>query len=306
MFLCLYLPLHCASAGKSTIITKQNTSSVVPLNIDFTIHRQGEYTMLMLGESILSLLIVDAPEDRHYFLTFYFGLATVMNLQFLHFRSQPHSADDHVMRRNKNRGMVFSMLYYIYSAALVALGAAFTLFVLSFSSSDDDSHRVRRSLLSTILFSEEDAVSENASRHEEGQGQYGMLFRQGIVGRYLAGGTANYPPDELEQRSAYLFSISLALIFFCLDAMSVLHVGFKVSQDRMYCNVQKKYNMKGIKLLIIRSSLIIFTLTLSLWVTEPGILAGIGLALSVVQILLRRLSEIYFPESVVGGGHGHH
>lgn len=100
--------------------------------------------MLMLGESILSLLIVDVPaENTEYFTTFYCGLLTVIFLQYLHFRSMPEHADDFALRRSKNRGMVWALLHYAYSCALLGLGAALSLFVLSFSyevAADD--HRV--------------------------------------------------------------------------------------------------------------------------------------------------------------------
>src|SRR5210317_2264423 len=109
------------------------------MNVNFTIHRDGEWTMLMLGESILSLLIVDIPvEDKDYFTTFYCGLLTVIFLQYLYFRSLPHVADDHAIRRSKNRGMFWLLSWFAYSASLVGLGAGFTIFVLSFSLEEED------------------------------------------------------------------------------------------------------------------------------------------------------------------------
>jgi low temperature requirement protein LtrA len=113
---------------------------VVPMNVEFLVHRNGEWTMLMLGESILSLLIVDVPEeDTEYFTTFYCSLMTVILLQYLYFRSQPHNADDHAVRKDKHLGMMWTIVLFVYSASLVALGVALMLFVLSFSSSSSDS-----------------------------------------------------------------------------------------------------------------------------------------------------------------------
>ena len=37
---------------------------MTPMNVGFYIHRVGEFTMLMLGESVFSLVIVDVPNDR--------------------------------------------------------------------------------------------------------------------------------------------------------------------------------------------------------------------------------------------------
>ena len=111
--------------------------SAVPLNVDFIIHRNGEWMMLMLGESIFSLLIVDvAKKGLEFYLVFYFSLLTVVLLQLLHFQSQPHEAHLHAVRRNKNRGMLWSVLQSVYSLALVIMGASYTSFLLDTDESD--------------------------------------------------------------------------------------------------------------------------------------------------------------------------
>jgi len=108
------------------------------MNIEFAIHRNGEWTMLMLGESIFSLLIVDVPnENNDFFATFYCGILTVILLQYLHFRSQPHDPDRHAMRRSKNAAMGLTFLNHVYSFALVTLGAAFTFFLTAFAEEDE-------------------------------------------------------------------------------------------------------------------------------------------------------------------------
>ena len=80
------------------------------MNIDFVIHRYGEWTMLMLGESILSLLIVNdisRNNESSYYLTFYLGIISVTLIQFLYFKSQAHDADHHAMRRTRNAGILY-------------------------------------------------------------------------------------------------------------------------------------------------------------------------------------------------------
>jgi hypothetical protein len=51
------------------------------------------------GESVLSLLIVVAPETSEYYETFFSGVISITLLEYLHFRSQPYDADDHAMVR---------------------------------------------------------------------------------------------------------------------------------------------------------------------------------------------------------------
>jgi hypothetical protein len=169
----------------------------------------------MLGESILSLLIIDVPgEDTDYFVTFYCSLMTVILLQYLHFRSQPHNADDHVVRRDKNAGYCWTVMQFVYSASLIALGASFTIFVLDFSYDDDDESR-RLTMLDDRLLA--------------GGG----------------GGESKYTQEDLRQMAAHVFSAALTVVFFSLDFMSVLHVGKQHIYERCHCSNTKKRNYKG-------------------------------------------------------------
>jgi hypothetical protein len=127
--------------GRASWVTDYSTFSIsnVPMHIDFYMHRNGEWTMLMLGESIVSLLIVDvSKEGKEFYTTFLFGVLSVVFLYFLHFASQPYHASQHALRRSKNTGIVWGALQQIYSLALVALGAVFTLY-LAYSGAADGS-----------------------------------------------------------------------------------------------------------------------------------------------------------------------
>jgi len=235
---------------------------VVPINVDFMIHRNGEWNMLMLGESILSLLIVDVPsEDKQYYATFYSGLLTVILLQYLHFRSQPDHADEHALRRNKDAGVGWTCFHMIYSAALIAVGAAFTLMVLEFTYADyegDDNHR------------------------------------------FLAGGGGSrYGPEERRQRTAHLFCISLATVWFCLDVMTLLHLGINTSHNRCQCSGSEKFNVKGIILVIMRVGLLVFMATLSQYETHPENLAVAGLMGVLLQLVLRKLGTKYLSAAQI-------
>jgi hypothetical protein len=220
--------------------------SSVPMNIDFTLHRNGEWTMLMLGESVFSILIVDIPnETSEFYATFYCSLLAIILMQYLHFRSQPRHADHHAMRRSKNAGMLWSLFQSAYSFALVSLGAAFTIFLTVLGIADIDE------------------------------------------------------ADTLKERSAHLFSGSLATIFFCLDCMTILHLGIEESQDRCVCKATKKKNSKGMFLLVLRIGLIVFCATLSQWLTEPDNLAEIGVACVLCQLFLRKLGGMYLSQNKV-------
>ena len=221
----------------------------------------------MYGECILSLLIEDVPqEDGNYFWTFYFSLMTVILLQYLHFRSQPHDADDHVFRRSKDRGLVWKVFLFVYASSLVALGASFTLFVRSFASDETAS------------------MGSEADDH-----------------RFLAGGgDSAHSLPEMRKRGSYIFSISLSLVFLSMDVMSLMHVGFKHGRYRCYCKESKGYNKIGIVLVITRVGLIALAASLA-WVIgidsddDVVSLTGAGFAIAIAQLCMRHLSEKYLP-----------
>jgi hypothetical protein len=56
----------------------RHKATTVPVNIDFVIHRYGEWVMLLLGESILSLLIVEVTEGSDYYFTLFAGVLSVI------------------------------------------------------------------------------------------------------------------------------------------------------------------------------------------------------------------------------------
>lgn len=208
----------------------------------------------MLGESIFSILIVNIDnEGKSFYLTFYFGVLAVAMLQLLHFSSQPHDPDRHAIRRNKNAGVAHSILNSIYSFMLVALGAAYTVFLTN-----------------------SENVDEYSGRRLAGEEKSGGLSR-----------------EELLENAAKIFCFVLASLFLCLDVMEVLHVGLKDGRGRCVYKDTKKKNYTGILLLCLRCMVIAFTATLPLWVTEPEIISPVGAVLVVVQLVLRKLGAIY-------------
>lgn len=238
----------------------------VPLNVDFVIHRYGEWTMLVLGESILSLLIVEVIEGSHYYVTFYSGILSVVLLQVIHFRSQPAHADDHALRRSKEAGVSFSLLMTVYSAALVLLGVSYKMLLYEF-------------------------VYE-----PKGGGRF--LFK---IPRWLAGGggALQYDTEDRRQRIANFFGGSMAIVWFCSDALILVHRGIKANVGRCTCIHTKKVQFKGVFLVIVRAGLIAAAATMSLYETDPERLALFGLAGIILQLMLRITSSIMFPDDLV-------
>jgi hypothetical protein len=229
------------------------------MNVEFMIHRNGEWISLMLGESIFSLLIVNVPnEDSEFFTTFYFGILTVMLLQYLHFQSQPHDPDHHAMRRHKNVGVLWPIAMNIYSFALVCLGASYTYFLTDFEDND---------------------IGEARRRLGGGGGS----------------GNSTVDDDALRRHASILFSSSLALVFACLDVMNLLHLGIQEATDRVVS--QKRISYKGIVFVFLRPCLTVFAATLWIWDNNPKELSVIGFGCVLAQLSLRKIGSKYMTHA---------
>ena len=69
----------------------------IPTNIDYLVHRYGEFVMLMIGEGVLSLLIVETVETKDYFVAVVCGLLTMIFIHVLKTESEPHDSFKHAL-----------------------------------------------------------------------------------------------------------------------------------------------------------------------------------------------------------------
>ncbi|KAL3914445.1 MAG: hypothetical protein SGARI_000118 [Bacillariaceae sp.] len=96
----------------------------------FTIHRFGEWVMLMLGESVLSILTIPQTPSTstvRYRISFFAGILTVTMFQYLFFRTQPSEAKDHALRRSQVGGYIFCYSLLFYSASLIVVGCSYKM-----------------------------------------------------------------------------------------------------------------------------------------------------------------------------------
>lgn len=227
----------------------------------------------MLGESVLSLLIVPT-QSGDYYQAFFCGIVSITALEILHFRSQPHEADDHALRRSRLGGIVFLIFGQLYSAGLIVLGTSYKMILYEYVY-EYDSAAYRRVL-------EENGVTDMTMYNDT---------------RYLAG---SEPPildtADRRQRVAHFFCISMAVVWFCLDAMLLAHKGVKFNMKR--CSESTADNKReqyfGMAMAIMRTAMIVVFATLSQYVTNPGLLALLGLIGIVVQVMLRVAGSFAF------------
>ena len=118
--------------------------------------------------------------------------------------------------------------------------------------------------------------------------------RRRLGERSLASSNASEPDV---QAAAHLFGGTLAVIFFSLDGMTLLHLGKEESQKR--CAFKGRKNFNGMAVIAIRIGLIVFTATLSQWLTKPTDLAVIGLFCVLAQLSMRKFGSMYLSHKQI-------
>ncbi|CAK9002643.1 Uncharacterized protein SCF082_LOCUS7429 [Durusdinium trenchii] len=129
MWLCSYV----LSRGCWMVLVASNMmkNRAMPWDVSYAITRFGQYTMLMLGEGVLQIIIFSALEDLEFFKLrgSYVGLFLLSYLllgllQLLHYSTLPFRPEDHVMLRNKAVAAVWVELFALYSCAQLSVGVA--------------------------------------------------------------------------------------------------------------------------------------------------------------------------------------
>jgi hypothetical protein len=119
--------------------------------------------------------------------------------------------------------------------------------------------------------------------------------------RWLAGkfSESEYEIEDRDSQVAHFFSASFAVVYFCSDAMLLMHRGLKDNLGRCRCPDSKRAKVKGIVMILLRICMWAFMATLSQWQTDPTLLSAIGLASIVAQILLRFVASGVFVDDRV-------
>jgi hypothetical protein len=290
------------------LISPANTpkSRYVPMNIGFSLHRWGEWIMLMLGESVLSLLIVSVKEELAYYATFFSGVISVILLQYIHFQSQPHHADHHALRRSIPGALTWSICMDCYSASLIALGASYKMMLYEFSedhsSYDSSAEHSYDSGNSTATHYPTSAPTV----HDRLLGASApSSLQEGVWegGRRLAGGgggaAASMGWEERQQRIANIFCASLTITLILLEVMTLAHKGLRknmewLSAESEHCRLKKGF------FIFTKFAVIAFTATISSWVTDCEQVAIAGTVVCIILAVLQIVEWILFEDTSEG------
>lgn len=275
----------------------------IPLNADYAIHRYGEVIMLILGESVLSLLIVDSSNysESLYWQIFFAGVMTLILLQFCHYRSMPHDPESHAFWNHNKRTVMFVLAFQTYSAALIMVGASYKIFLKSIKNkSGDDKKRLLLEQTQELFpqyFNDEGKMRYLADESEksEYQSYEGGSFIDYCFGYWWP---AFYQAEidngnTTEWYIADLFGWGFACTFLFLYVMIITNNGLKKQ-----LKIWKKKPLVAVVIVLIRLALIGFMFFVSWWkaLQDFHILAWIGFGAVAIQLTTRMLEDVIFFE----------
>lgn len=184
----------------------------------------GMQIMLMLGESVLSLLIVGLSDEQEYYIIVLVGVLTIVMLQDLHYESQPLDADTHAMA-GMRAGNAYVILIQFYSLALIFLGASYKYMLDLLNYKDAYGEEYESGYESGYgggyneTYKGSNATYEDSySKEEEGTNEAHL--------RLLGGSIVN--PEDAQKSKEYvvwLYCLSLVFVLVSLELMLVLHQG---------------------------------------------------------------------------------
>ena len=208
----------------------------------------------MIGEGILSLLIVETAEVKDYYIITTFGVITIIFIQILKFESEPSHGDGHAMWRNLLNGMCYSMLIQLLSMALIVFGVTYKVF-----------------LKGIVKDAVKDAEKDNG-------------YDYGTAARSLAAS-----PAINDEVSAAVFSGSLCVVLISLEVMCLTHGGIKKSLRRLRKTEDNSPNWPVIIIALFKVAIILLTATLSEWTIDAAVLTVVGcgvvFALAVTRVV---------------------
>jgi hypothetical protein len=226
----------------------------VPNNIDFQIHRYGEFTMLVLGESVLSLLIVDTTESKMYYFIACIGILNVIVIQAMKFDSEPSHADDHCLWRGVKASYWYSLLIQVLSMGLIGFGVSY------------------KTMLSSVYENHVEFEDEDTSRRSS---------------RSLAAAA----PVTFRSIAA-LFCGCLCVVLISIELLSTSHKGFMETYKFLFRHDGSglwKLHWRRVVVSLTKLSLLIFTATVPRWIVDDSLeaLVGIGFGVSILFSLSR-------------------
>jgi len=113
----------------------------VPIAMTYLIHRFGEWIMLLQGEGVLSLLLLDVEKDDPFeVIAVGSGMLMIVLLNFQVFSTYPSNSETHAMRRSRKAGFKYVVIIqFVLPMILVGIIVA-TKVLVKLKHYEDDDH----------------------------------------------------------------------------------------------------------------------------------------------------------------------
>jgi hypothetical protein len=221
----------------------------VPSNVDYVIHRYGDWIMLLIGESVLSLLIVQTIEAEEFYSTALLGGITVIIVQLIIFESEPSHALGHALWRSMFTATLYSILIQVLSIGLIGLGASYKV------------------MLTNVFLDQQEAESGH---------------------RRLEGDPLRISDTVVDSLYCFSLSSVLLMLELMLGSHKRVTKSYRqLINDIWSFNVQSM-NWHFLAISLFKAFLIIYTMTLPFWASRPLEINLIGF-LAVANVAMARI-----------------
>jgi low temperature requirement protein LtrA len=110
--------------------SRENT---VPSHISYFIHRVGEFTMLMVGESVLSLsALKNITPTLEFYVSLICGFILTSSIMFIQYSTSVFHAEKHVLRRSGKYGICWFHVKFMQAFFLVTFGVGLRILLQNY------------------------------------------------------------------------------------------------------------------------------------------------------------------------------
>lgn len=108
---------------------KSITFELIPINVSFMLKRYGEFTILMLGEGVLQIIIsdVDADDLSGHLKTFGLSFIILSCLFTMSFYMLPYEPHEHAFRKSSPAALIVSLVLPFTFSSIIGVGVALKL-----------------------------------------------------------------------------------------------------------------------------------------------------------------------------------
>lgn len=267
-------------------------SVMVPTNVDFFIHRFGEFTMLFFGEGVIALLMVDTDDSgSEYYTLAMLGVLNVVVLQAFKYECEPHGnpdgddddgdiddgdddiEDHHCLWRGMQCMFTYTILTQILCLGLIVFAVSCKVGLYS------------------LLKDGKDDYGDNDGNEQNHEGYGGDDSHRTYV-RMLGGAD---PSTVSKDVIALMYCVSLSIVLISIELMAYSHRGLVQTYSIFFTKSEmgrKRLDWKTVFGTLFKLGLLILVLTLYLWIKDLAWLAGSGLILSIVMAFAQLIEHI--------------